>query len=124
LFNIDISVGAQSITITTLPILPNNIVATNYVGLQLISTITDSPISCGYIRNTNSIRNFYIDGVGCVSDESTPDYSTDCNVTENLVTFIYTIQSPLGYNMDFSILCLAPDLEVSIQITVQGIDVM
>jgi len=70
------------------------------------------------------IRNFYVDEVGCSSDELNADYSTDCNVSENFVTFIYTIRSPLLNNVDFSVLCLVPNFQVDNHITVKGIDVI
>jgi len=89
--NLDAYVEAQPIT--TFPLLPNNTVATNYVSLQLISTITGSFFICDYERDFRA--NFYARDNGCSPNVSNADYSTDCNVSENTITFTFTILPPL-----------------------------
>jgi len=112
---------AQSITISTSPFLPDDVVASNYVGLQIISLITSSssPLVCTWVT-TNFYDNFYeIDG--CVSVESNDEFSAVCNVTENSIIFNYTTHAPLLTDLTFQVYCLFPqEVAASINIQVQG----
>jgi len=48
-------------------------------------------------------------------------YVTNCNFSENTVTFTYKILSPLHNNVDFLISCFNPDEVKVSHIIVQGI---
>jgi len=119
---LDIFIEAQQINLTTIPVLPDFIVATNFTNLQLVSTIPGSPISCDWFRD-NVPRNFYGNDGGCDPPTiSTDDYSTNCFQGETFVNFTYTIHSPLQSNVDYFIDCYIPHrIRASIVIQVQGI---
>ena len=111
---------AQRITITTLPVLPNNIVATNYINLQLISSITGSPISCDLLLDSSQPLNFYAPD-GCAPNQSTTEFSSVCEEIGNSVMFTYTIHSQLINDVLYGIRCFLPEVEeVDTAIRVQG----
>ena len=84
-------IEAQQITITTSPVLSENVVATGYENLQLISTITGSPLFCS--RRMNGQTAIFYESNACLSKDSISDdrYGGVCSKTENVVTFTFSI---------------------------------
>jgi len=119
---LDICAEAQSITIITNPYLPDNIVASNYVDLQIISSVASnsSPVVCTW-STTNLSANFY-EMDGCVSDNSNDEFSAVCNEIENSIIFNYTTHAPLLTDLTFQVYCYVPEeVSQSIYIEVQGV---
>ena len=115
-------VECQQISITTNPLLPQNIVATNYVNFQIIATETGSPDECLWSRNPPNAM-FYRNGTNnCRSRDMPGDgYSTFCGKVDGIITFTYTFQSPLVSDVTFSILCVFhKTIEQNITIQVRG----
>ena len=110
---------AQQITITTRPFLPYNVGATNYVNLQLVSSITGAPIACNWRYDGRTLI-FYETG-NCSRDVSNTDYSSFCEEDENSISFIYTIRTPLRNEINYGINCIFPvSASTIINIQVQG----
>ena len=116
---IGICVEAQQVTITTQPFLPNNVGATNYVNLQLVSSITGFPIVCHY-QYANRASIFYESG-SCLPDVSNAKYSSVCEDVGNSITFTYTIRTPLRDDVNYDIVCNFPaPISATITAQVQG----
>ena len=100
-------VECQQISITAIPLLPQNIVATNYVNFQIIATVIGSPHECFWLRNPPNAM-FYRNGTNdCRSRDMPGDgYSTFCGKVDGINTFTYTFKSPLVSDVTFSILCM------------------
>ena len=124
MFLAEIYIEAQQITITTHPLLPSNVSATNYVNLQLVSSITgfvDSPIACQWLYN-GSTSIFYELGA-CLANVSNADYSSFCEEDGNFISFIYTIRAPLRNEVYYEIGCAFPaSIWTAITIQVQGMN--
>jgi len=118
--SVDVVSEAQSITITTLPFLPDNIIATNYANLQLITLISASPITCSFVQDGGNEVLFYATD-GCLPDVSNNQFNTVCQKNGNMITFTYTIKSPLHENMNYLVACFLPSIEQKvITLQVQG----
>ena len=107
IFFVDIHVEAQQITITTHPLLPSNVSATNYVNLQIASSITgfvENPIACQWLYNGNTSIFYYLSA--CLADVSNADYSSFCEEDGNSISFIYTIQTPLRNEVNYGTECV------------------
>ena len=102
-------------TITTSPFLPWKTVATNFVNLQIISSINGSAIGCNIA--IDGITSSFYDG-NCSLDVSNAEYSSVCEEDENSITFTYTIRTPLRDEVDYGVTCFFPK-EVATTITVQ-----
>jgi len=119
LFYLEPNVEAQQVTITTSPLLPKNIVATSYANLQLISSISDSPVVCTWAFDGRTFNFYEING--CVPDVSNEEFSSVCEQNEESIIFTYTIRSSLLTNTNFRVHCSFPLLiEDDISIYVQG----
>ena len=114
-------IEAQQIAIATVPLLPQEIVATGYKNLQIISTIAGSPLFCAR-RIKGQVANFYENQAclteGLISDDQ---YSEVCLETGNVVTFIFTIKIPIYNEVNFYVDCSFPaSVTDSITIQVKG----
>jgi len=101
---LDAFAEAQQITIIPFPLLPENVVATNYVDLQLISSISGSPLYCDWATDSRTSV-FYVEEA-CYGNESDVEFSSVCEQTENSITLTYTIRSPLFSEARFAVSCL------------------
>jgi len=119
LFYLEPYVEAEQVTITTSPLLPENIVATSYVNLQLISFISGFPIVCTLDfdgRTSNFLENH-----ACVPDASNEEFNSICEQNVDLFTFTYTVRSSLFSNVNFRVHCFFPMfVKDEIYIAVQG----
>ena len=97
---------AQTILITTLPILPENIVATNYDNIQFTSTISGSPLACSWRLQSSdrTTSDNFISGSECISQ-----YSSVCEIKERSVSFNYTSNFPMLNDVSYLISCFASD---------------
>ena len=110
---------AQEVYIRTFPILPEKAAATNFVNLQLISTITGSPIACNWQINGQTSNFFEIDN--CLPNNSNANYTSACENSKNFINFTHTIKTPLVTNVDYGIRCIYPRTsEASFRIAVQS----
>ena len=121
LLYLGIYIEAQQIAIETVPLLPQEAVATGYKNLQIISTIAGSPLFCAR-RINGQVANFY-ENQACLSEDSISDdqYSEVCLETGNVVTFIFTIKIPIHNEVNFYVDCGFPaSVTESITIQVEG----
>jgi len=77
---------AQEITINIFPVLPETIIATNYVNLKLISTVIGSPLACHWYKDGRT-SNFY-EFIDCLPNTSSGKFKSVCESTENVIMSI------------------------------------
>jgi len=119
LFSLEPYVEAQQVTITTYPLLPENIVATSYANLQLISSISGSPLACNW--DFDGLTFSFYENSACVPDVSNEEFSSVCEQNVDSFTFTHTIRSSLFSNINFRVNCFFPHpTEDEISIYVQG----
>jgi len=98
--------------------LSENTVATNYDMLQIISSISGTPIDCSW-EIDSAITNFYRNN-SCRDDlPSNNSYSSFCVKTEDSVTLTYTVLSPLLTNMSYFVSCFYKEEQVRNSTVVQ-----
>jgi len=82
--------------------------------LQLItSLISGSVLSCNFARDGgNEVAFYQSSGGGCVPDVSSNEHVTVCQEDGSVITFTYTIKSPLRNDVNYLVtfyLTLAPN---------------
>ena len=114
--SLDAYIEAQEIIITTFPFLPKNTVATNFVNLQIISSISESAIGCNWEKDDLTSA-FYSNN--CLPDVSNAEYSSVCEEDGNSITFTYTTRTPLRDEVVYGVFCFFPNL-ITTAITIQA----
>ena len=113
----------ENIAITAYPAFPRNVVAINYDNLQLVSLISieSDYKKCSWKINNNVSESFYATST-CRENVEYIIYKTMCEKLPSLVTFNFTLLSPLQNNVFFQIQCKGgkQDNTKSIFISVQS----
>ena len=114
-------VGAQKINMTTNPDLPEDIVASEYTNLQLVATITGSPIACHYAKDGRT--SLFYESNGCSPNNSNAEYSSHCEENDDTIKFTYTILPPVLDDINYEVVCSFPkQFWKAISIQVKGAD--
>ena len=105
---IDIFVEADKkpISISTHPLFPKNVVATNFTNLQLISSINHtSIITCWWYVSTDTSEFDYFFMYGCLEHTRNDIYRSTCEVADNFIKHNFTYLLPIRTTLYFEVSC-------------------
>ena len=96
-----------SISVSTHPLFPKNTVATNFVNLQLTSSISHSFVDrceSSFITGATSFNILFYER-RCLEKTTSDIYRSTCEIANNVITYNLTFLLPVRTTVNFEVNC-------------------